>query len=118
MKVTCPRCEGTGNVKAQLRGIIKTDCADAFQGCLCFLMLFCFLFAVIGGGIGILMFYLLKTVLDYFICKLIFYIITGYFFFYTIAIIVNAFEERPCNIWLDIVFIGLSIGNYFIGDLL
>ena len=33
-----------------------------------------------------------------------------------IAIIVNSFEE-PFNIWLVIIFIPLSVGNYFIGDL-
>ena len=79
-------------------------------------MCFCFVSAIIGGGIGILIFYLLKTVLDYFICKLIFFIITGFFFLYTIAIIINGFED-PFNIRLVIIFFGLSVGNYFIGDL-
>ena len=35
---------------------------------------------------------------------------------YTIAIIINGFED-PFSICLVIIFVGLSVGNYFIGDL-
>jgi len=77
-------------------------------------MCFVFTSALIGGVIGIIIFYFLKTTLDAFIYKFIFYIITGFFFLYMIAIIVNNFEEQ-FNIWLVIIFIPLSVGNYFVG---
>ena len=113
--MTCPRCNGTGYVLYYIRGIIG-DCDGVCTGCLFFVMCFCYVSAIIGGGIGILMFYLLKTELDYFICKFIFYIITGFFFLYTIATIINGFQI-PINIYLDIIFVGLSVGNYFVGNL-
>jgi hypothetical protein len=111
----CPRCKGKGNVYLYLRAIFECDCDKAFDGCLCFLMLFLFISAFIGGIIGIIIFYFLKTLSDTLIFKIIFYIITGFFFLYMIAIIVYGFEE-PFNIWLVNIFIGLSVGNYFIGD--
>ena len=111
----CPRCKGKGNVYLYLRAMFKCDCFEAFTGCMFFLLCLVFICTSIGGVIGIIIFYFLKTQSDTLIYKLIFYIITGFFFLYMIAIIFNRFRE-PFNIWLVIIFIGLSIGNYFIGD--